>query len=78
MANKEVRIPHNKIQDTQTITQVTTDAMKEADCNIHVNEVADMYDDYKTGERILSIEKRTYCLPPTSEVYRRNYDKIFK
>ena len=60
MANKEVRIPHSKIKDPHKITQVTTDAMKDAGCNIHQNEVADMYDDFKSGERVLSVQKKQY------------------
>jgi hypothetical protein len=60
LANKEIRIPHDKIKDTQTITKVTTDAMKEAGCDIHVNEVSDIQDDFKARERILSVEKRHY------------------
>jgi len=60
MANKEVRIPLSKVSDPQTITDVTRTAMKEAGCNIHQNEVAKMDDDFKTGERVLSVQKKQY------------------
>ncbi len=60
MADKEIRIPHSKIGDPQKITQVTTDAMKNAGVNIHQNEVAKMDDDFKSGERILTVQKKQY------------------
>ena len=60
MANKEVRIPLSKVSDPQTITQVTKTAIAEVGCNIHQNEVVNMDDDFKTKERVLSIEKKQY------------------
>ena len=58
MFNKEVRIKHSEIGDTKTITQVTTKAMEGAGCDIHTHEVAQIDDDFKTGERILKVEKQ--------------------
>ena len=58
MSKKTVRIPHSKLSDTQTITQQTTHAMEKQGLNIHVNEVSEIGDDFKTGERILTVEKQ--------------------
>ena len=40
------------------ITQETTHAMDKQGLNIHVNEVTSIEDDFKTGERVLHVEKQ--------------------
>lgn len=57
MADKEIRIPHKDIQDSQTITKVNEKAFKEAGLDIHVNGVESLDDDHKRGERILRVHK---------------------
>ena len=60
MANKEIRIPHSKIQDPQTITDVVRNEFRKNDLDIHQHEVDELTDDHRTGERILSIRKKQY------------------
>ena len=59
MANKEIRIKHSEIQDSQTITQVNERKFKEAGLNMHVNGVEALDDDNKRGERVLKVHKIT-------------------
>ena len=59
MADKEIRIPHKDIQDSQTITKVNEEAFKKAGLDIHVNGVESLDDDHKKGERILRVHKVT-------------------
>ena len=76
MANKEVRIPHSEIRDPQKVTQVTKDAMDKVNCNVHVNEVVDMYDDHDKGFRVLNIEKKGDLFYGYN-VTQERWDKIF-
>ena len=59
MANKEIRIPHSEIQNSQTITQVNERKFKEAGLDMHVNGVEALYDDNKRGERVMKVHKTT-------------------
>ncbi len=56
---KEIRLKHKDIQDSQTITEITRNEFKKHDLNINVNEVENLQDDFKTGERILNIKTPT-------------------
>ena len=58
--SKEVRIPHSKIQNTQTITRVMEQEFKDRDLDLHVHEVEHMEDDYKRGERVLKVKNTKY------------------
>ena len=53
---KEIRIPFNEINNSQTITQKTDEIFKANDVNIHQHEVTDLQDDFKKKERILKIK----------------------
>jgi hypothetical protein len=59
MADKEIRIKHEDIQDPSTITRVNAEAFKKAGLDIHVNGVESLDDDHKRGERILRVHKTT-------------------
>lgn len=59
MADKEIRISHKDIQNSQTITKVNEEAFKKAGLDIHVNGVESLEDDHKRGERILRVHKIT-------------------
>jgi len=59
MADKEIRIPFSRIQDSKTITKVNAEAFKEAGLDIHVNGVESLEDDHKRGERVLRVHKTT-------------------
>ena len=58
--SKEIRLKHEAISDSQTITQVTTEAFEKEGLNIHVNEVENLEDDFNKGERILKIKNTKF------------------
>ena len=58
--SKEFRLKHEAISDSQTITQVTTEAFEKEGLNIHVNEVENLEDDFNKGERILKIKNTKF------------------
>lgn len=60
MSQKEIRVPHHKIQNNQTIRQVLEDEFKKHDLDLHQHEVTHMEDDFKTGERILRVNNKKY------------------
>ena len=76
MANKEIRIKHKDIQDSQTITDVTTKAFEKHGLDIHMNDVVDLHDDYSNGDRVLTVESKKY-LGQGSEKFKQNYAKVF-
>jgi hypothetical protein len=57
MAHKEIRIKHERLRNPETITQVNENAFKENDLDIHKNEVDELVDDHKRGERIYKVRK---------------------
>lgn len=61
---REIRLPHEKISNSQTITQVTKDAFENEGLNIHVNEVEKLQDDFGKGERILQVKNTKYFSVP--------------
>lgn len=56
MADKEIRIPHSKIQDSQKITQVQREAFKEHGVDMSVHEVRGIHDNFKTKERVIKVK----------------------
>jgi len=58
--SKELRIPHTKLQNPQTITSEMEVAFKARDLNLHVHEVESLEDDFKTGERVLKVKNTKY------------------
>lgn len=58
--SKEIRIPHSKIQNSQTITREMEREFEARDLNLHVHEVEQMDDDFKRGERILKVKNTKY------------------
>lgn len=58
--SKEIIISHEEIKNPQEITQVNIRKFKEADLDIHVNEVDRLEDDHKKGVRILTIKNTKY------------------
>lgn len=53
----EVRIPHEKILDSRTITKVNKQALRDKGLNIHRHEVVKLEDDNSRGERVLKVRK---------------------
>jgi len=72
---KTIRIPHQQISDSKTISSVQEQIFKENGLDIHKDEVLTMDDDMKRGERILGVKTTLYFRPPSRE-YLENYDKI--
>lgn len=56
MADKEIRVKHEKIMDNKTITDVNKRLFKERGLDIHTHEVKELIDDHKRGERIMKIK----------------------
>jgi len=54
-SRKEIVVDHSKLRDTNTITQVTEKAFKDAGFNIHRHE-AQTEDDHSKGKRIYKIK----------------------
>ena len=75
MANKTIRIKHKDIQDTQTITDVTTKAFEKQGLDIHMNDVVDLHDDFGSGDRVLTVESKKH-LGQGSEKFKQNYAKV--
>lgn len=68
---KEIKIPHKKIRDPHTITEVTENAFKENDLDCHRHEVERLEDDHKAGVRVLQVKNTQYfCMN------HKNYDQI--
>jgi hypothetical protein len=57
---KEIRIPHSKIQNPQTITKAMEEEFRARGLNLHVHEVERMDDDHDKGERILQVRNTKY------------------
>lgn len=60
MAKKELRIPHDQISDSQTITKRNEEIFKEHGMSIHTHEVDGLEDDHKKGVRILKVRNVKY------------------
>lgn len=79
MGDRVVKIPHSQISDTKTITQATTKAMEKEGLNIHVNEVSNIDDDFKRGERILTVQKQgDMFFGIGSHMSQERWDNIFR
>ena len=57
---REIRIPHERISNSQTITDEVVKEFRRHDLNIHVNEVESLEDDFKKGERVLRVKNTKY------------------
>jgi hypothetical protein len=55
-----VRIPFEKLQNPQTITEVMEGEFRKRDLNLHVHEVESLEDDETTKERVLRIKNTKY------------------
>lgn len=73
--SKTITLDHKDISDAQKITGVTDRAFKAKDVDLHVNEVTNMEDDFKTGKRHLTIKNTKYF---STGMDAETYDRIFK
>lgn len=58
--SREIRIKHNRLSDPHATTVETERAFQGQDLNLHVHEVEKMDDDFKRGERILTVKNTKY------------------
>lgn len=56
MANVEIRIPHDKIRDSQTLTQVQRRAYKDRGLDMSMNDVVSLDDDFGRKERVIKVK----------------------
>lgn len=57
---KDILIPHDEIQNPETITQRTVRAFRESGLDIHKNEVDRLEDDHAKGVRRLTVRNVRY------------------
>lgn len=53
----EIRIPHERISDSRTVTKVNKEEMAKRNLNIHRHEVVKLEDDHSRGERVLKVRR---------------------
>lgn len=58
--SRELKIPHDRIKNSQTITQEMERIFEGQGLNLHVHEVEQMDDDYRKKERILRVKTTKY------------------
>lgn len=56
MSTKEIRISHDKIQNSQTITQVQREEFKKHGVDMSVHEVKSMNDNFRKKERVITVK----------------------
>ncbi len=56
----EIKIPMDRIQDSQKITPVMEQTFKDNGVNIHTHEVKNISDDFKRGIRVLDVKATKY------------------
>jgi hypothetical protein len=54
--HKEIRISHEKIQDSQTISKVQREEFLRHGVNMSMNEVAGLEDDFKNKQRVIKVK----------------------
>ncbi len=57
---KEVRLKHDELGDSQTITGIMERKFKEMGLDLHRHEVVDLVDDFGNKERVLKIKTTRY------------------
>lgn len=64
MSKVEIRIPHDKIRDSQTLTQVQRRAYKDAGVDMSMNDVVSLDDDFGRKERVIKVKGniKTFCV----------------
>ena len=55
---KEIRIPHDQIANSQTITPAMERIFKERGLDLHRHEVEKLEDDFDSKERVLRVKNR--------------------
>ncbi len=60
MADKEIIIEHDRIRNSQTITDEVEKEFKKHGLDIHKNEIVEMEDDFKKGIRRYKVKNVKY------------------
>jgi hypothetical protein len=63
MADKEIHVPFDQINDSRTITKVNKKLFADRDLDIHKNEAVDIIDDPTLQKRVYKIRKVKYFGP---------------
>ena len=58
--SREIRIPHDKIANSQTMTPEMERIFKEQGLDLHRHEVETLEDDFGTKERVLRVKNTRY------------------
>jgi len=58
--SKEIRIPHEAIQNSQTITPEMERRFKEVGLDLHLHDVEGLEDDFQKKQRVLKIKNTRY------------------
>lgn len=57
---RELRLKHDELGNSQTITGIMERKFKEAGLDLHLNDVLELEDDYRKKERVLKIKTTKY------------------
>lgn len=57
---REIKIPHERLKNSQTITDEMERVFAGQGLNLHVHEVEQMDDDFKKRERVLRVKNTRY------------------
>jgi len=60
---RELRLKHDELGTSQTITGIMEAKFKEAGLDLHLNDVLELTDDFDRKERILKVKTTKYFTP---------------
>ena len=60
--SREIRIPHDAIKNSQTLTPEMERIFKEQGLDLHRHEVEKLEDDFGTKERVLRVKNTKYFI----------------
>jgi hypothetical protein len=59
---RELRLKHDELGNSQTITQIMEDKFREHGLDLHMNDVLELHDDFDKKERVLKVKTTRYFL----------------
>ena len=60
---RELRLKHDELGNSQTITQIMEERFKREGLDLHMNDVLELVDDFDSKERILKVKTTKYFTP---------------
>jgi hypothetical protein len=60
--SRELRLEHDELGNSQTITRIMEEKFQEAGLDLHMNDVLELHDDFDSKERVLKISTRKYFI----------------